>query len=231
MNEHIEFLTQLELMGAENHVDELYLWPRTPIANLQAEAWQRVGVSDWRADDERSRPAQVLRVLEDLTYNRLISEQFSYLDICCGDGVILWHVRRTYPFATVCGVDLADQDTHVLVQESGVKVFRIAIQRLFKTTGPRFDVVTMFNTYRGWTSADLREDEKWLVDAVDEWLRRNARFAILTVGRSDVGRRQVETLKGRGFWVTEVGTAEDRSTMILVFPCDAGEGLWSQQRR
>ena len=60
MNEHIEFLTQLELMGAENHVDELYLWPRTPIANLQAEAWQRVGVSDWRADDERSRPAQVL---------------------------------------------------------------------------------------------------------------------------------------------------------------------------
>jgi len=230
VNDAIEYLARLEREAEQNHTQELYLWPRTPISNLQAEMWQRVGVSDWNADDHRSRPAKVLRAIDDLLYNRLIPERFSFVDICCGDALIPWHVKRRFPMCQALGVDLNKDrlQAHFVVQDQGVRLFRIPIQRLFRDGGDvLFDVAVMFNTYRGWESADLADGERWIVEAADEWFRYRARYTILTVTDA-----QIERLKGEGWWVTELGPGEDDSKMILMWPCATGEleGLWREHR-
>lgn len=229
MSDAFDYLARLDLEAAQNHTEELYLWPRTPISNLQAEAWQRVGVSDWRVEDPRSRVYRVLRAVDDLRYNRLIREPFTFLDICCGDALIPWHVKRRWPLAEAFGVDLnaGRLPTHEMVQEQGVRLFRIPLQRLFADGPVVFDVVTMFNTYRGWVSADLRPEEGWLVEAADRWFRAHARYTIVTATEE-----QVERLKASGWWVTDLGRGEDDSRMILMWPCATGEleELWSQRR-
>lgn len=225
-----EYLTRLEREAAQNHTRELYLWPRTPISNLQAEAWQRVGVSDWRADDPTSRPARVLDVVRQLRHNRLIPGCFTFLDICCGDALIPWHVKRLYPMCGAYGVDLnaGRLPAHAMVQDQGVRLFRIPLQRLFADGPMVLDVVTMFNTYRGWPSADLKPEEGWLVAAADHWFRAHSRYTLVTATEA-----QVDRLKGDGWWVTDLGAGEDDSRMILMWPCATGEleELWQSQRR
>lgn len=210
------YLKYIEEQSAANGVSE-YLWPRTALGNLQAEAMFRVGVSDWREDDKWSRPAQVIKILERLLYNDLLEENFTFLDICCGDAVVLWQIKRAFPKAKCYGLDLnaGNIPDQRMAVEQGVKLYRATIQRLFADTPDVvFDVCMMLNTYRGWESADLRDDEQWLPDTADEWLRQHARYTILTVSKS-----QVERLKSKGFWVSETGRGEDNSLMVLAFPC------------
>lgn len=230
ITEQIAYLQHLEHEAEQNHTRELYLWPRTPISNLQAEIWQRQGVSDWVLEDPKSRPGQIVRQIRYLRYNCLIPERFTLLDICCGDALIPWHVKRKYPLATCCGVDLnaGRLPTHALVQDMGVRLFRIPIQRLFRSDAPvRFDVCVMLNTYRGWESADLRKDEEWLTNAADVWFLSHSRYTILTVCQEQVTR-----LREKGWWVTDIGRGEDDSRMILMWPCATGEleGLWQSHR-
>lgn len=230
MSDPIQYLTQLESEAERNHTEELYLWPRTPISNLQAECWQRVGVSDWQAQDHRSRPHRIMCQVDQLLYNDLIPERFSFLDICCGDALIPWHVKRRWPMCAALGVDLNKNQlkAHWMVQDQGVRLYRIPIQRLFRNSqSVLFDVAIMLNTYRGWESADLRPQEQWLVEAADTWFWEHSRYTILTVAEG-----QIERLKGDGWWVTDIGPGEDDSRMILMWPCakDELEGLWQSRR-
>lgn len=230
MTDPRQYLERLQEEAEQNHTEELYLWPRTPIGNLQAEAWQRVGVSDWVGNDPRGRPARVMRVIDDLLYNRLIPERFSLVDICCGDALIPWHVKRRWPTAQAFGVDLnaGRLQAHFVVQDQGVRLFRIPLQRLFRDGQDAiFDVALMFNTYRGWDRAGLKEGERWMVPAAEEWFRRHARYTIVTVTED-----QIERLKSDGWWVTDLGRGEDDSRMILMWPCATGEleELWQNQR-
>jgi len=140
------------------------------------------------------------------------------------------HVKRRWPMCQALGVDLNKDrmQTHWMVQDQGVRLFRIPLQRLFRDgKDVLFDVVTMFNTYRGWKSADLSEGERWIVDAADEWFRYRARYTILTATGAQMNR-----LKEEGWWLTELGAGEDDSKMILMWPCATGdlEGLWQSHR-
>lgn len=221
------YLERLQNEAHENHTRELYLWPRTPISNLQAEIWQRCGASDWT---KHGRAGDILRALADLRANHLIPESFSLVDICCGDALIPWHAQRIHPFSQCYGIDLnaGQLDAHDLVQRQGVELFRIPIQRLFRSdAGVLFDVALMFNTYRGWDSADLEEGERWIVGAADDWFRHHAHYTIVTASEA-----QIERLKDDGWWVVDIGRGEDDSRMILMWPCATGplEGLWQNHR-
>lgn len=225
MDDPEKYLEHLQSKSLENGVKESYLWPRTAIGNLQAEALFRVGVSDWRADDEQSRPAQIIDAFKRLAYNCLLPYDFSVLDICCGDALALWQIKRAFPFSKCYGLDLnAGQiKTHEMVEEQGVKLYRATIQRLFAgTPDVVFDVCIMLNTYRGWEAADLHDDEKWLPNTADAWFRKHAKYTILTVSDD-----QVNKLKDKGFWVSDIGRGEDDSRMILMFPCG---DLWRSER-
>jgi hypothetical protein len=219
------YLAYLEAESAGNGMTE-YLWPRTAIGNLQAEATFRVGVSDWREDDERSRPAQIIAALRNLRYNKLLPEDFSVLDICCGDALVLWQIKRAFHHVRCYGVDLnaGKLETHAMVRRAGVFLYRATVQRLFADAPDdiTFDVVVMLNTYRGWESADLRDDEAWIPETVDEWLRKHARYMVLTVSDG-----QAKKLMQKGFWVTDIGTGENGARLVLCFPCG---DLWRAER-
>ncbi len=228
-----EHLAQLEreTLKADGDLQRYYLWPRTPIGNLQAEMWQRVGVSDLVTDDPSSRTYKTLALLEGLVYNRLIADDFTFLDICCGDAVILRAIAEAYPEAHVYGVDLNARklSAHTEAMAAGVHLWMTPIQSLFAVDLPQpIDVAMMLNTYWGWDKADLLNGERDLPVQADDWFRRNARFVILTVTE-----KQIFALQNKGFWITRIGRGESGSTMIVMFPCESTEteGLWSAARK
>ena len=214
---HAEYLERLAQKTAERETEDAYLWPRTPIANIQAEIWSRCGHTDYT---KLGRVGPILNTLRELIVNKLLRDEFTYLDMCTGDALIPWQVKREFPFATCYAIDIVPRNARRLATTQGVQLYQVALQDLLIDHDVEpFDVVSMLNTYRGWQSADLRTDEKWMPAAMDEWLRWHARYAIVTTHeRQD----QIDA----GFWVKRIGQGEDSSTMVIMFP--SGADQWNQ---
>ena len=212
MSLHADYLASLERRAADIADDNVLLWPRTPIAGIQAKIEERMGVSDEAVDNPESRPAAILREIARLQERKAIGDKFTVLDVACGDALVLLALKRAYPNASCFGLDLNARrfDAHAEVEAAGVELYRGLIQQLVEEAPPApFDLVLMLNTYRGWKSADLRSHERTLPRLVDDWLARNARYAIVTATR-----RQIWRLRLRGAHVRPIGRGEDGTTMV-----------------
>jgi len=193
----------LESLGAGDKSQ--YRWPHTPVQNLQAEIWRRVGASDLNLEHPDCRAGNILRTLTDMITNGVLPAAFTCLDICCGDAVILWHIQRCFGRSQCFGIDLNAglYPLHAQAARAGVRLYPAALQDLVRQDAPeRFDVAVMLNTYRGWEKADLPDEDSGLPALVDAWLWRNARYAIVTATH-----RQVVGLRGRGCGRSTSGAA------------------------
>lgn len=222
---HIEYLRNLDVLAAQSRKEDLYLWPRTPMGHdHQDEIVERVGVSDYDVTNRRSRPAQIIRQIRTLIRHGLLREDFSLLDITCGDAIVVWQIKKAFPLAQCHGVD-CNKDKfgpHNMVQLDGVGLFSGFIQHLFASDPPApFDLALMLNTYRGWESADLRDHERGLPELADTWFERNARYTFLTA--TD---RQIAHWRRRNFVVMKIGRGEDDSTMICVSRSRVPGAFW-----
>jgi len=222
---HVEYLRNLEALAARCRQEDLYLWPRTPMGHdHQEKITDRMGVSDYDVDNRSSRPTLIIRQIRGLIRQGLIGATFSLLDIACGDGIVLWQIKRAFPHARCYGVDCnrGKFGTHDMVQRGGVELFNGYIQHLFAGDPPvPFDLALMLNTYRGWESADLREHERDLPQLADAWLARNVRFTILTATDLQIRRhRQV------GLVVTRLGKGEDDSTVVCFSKSRLPRSFW-----
>ena len=209
-----EVFSRLESESPASEFEQHYLWPRTPTHDIQSAIQQRVGVSDYEIDSTESRPSRIVEQVCRLRSSEQLPERFSALDIACGDGLILWHLKKRFAEAECMGIDCNKGKfrEHDRVTKGGVFLYNVYIQNLFRTPlDHRLDLVLMLNTYRGWESADLREHEQSLPDEADRWLLRNARFVILTAKR-----RQVAKLKRIGFHSRRMGKGEDDSVMVCL---------------
>lgn len=214
---HCQYLARLAEKRRGNECADVYLWPRTPIANIQAEIWSRCGHTDYT---KLGRVGPILNTLRELILNKLLRDDFTYLDICTGDALIPWQVKREFPYSTCYGIDILLRDAQRLAITQGVQLYQVALQDLLTDNDVElFDVVSMLNTYRGWQSADLRESEKWIPAAMDAWLKWHARYIIVTTHER---RDQIDA----GFWVKRIGQGEDSSTMVIMFP--SGADTWNQ---
>lgn len=213
-----EYLSGLERMASCEDLTQFYLWPRTPCTStLQEEIISRVGVSDFDLHQAHSRPAQIVSLLRTLSAASLIDDEFSILDLLCGDGIVLWQIKRSFPRANCYGVDCKKDgyETHEMIQFDGVKLYKAFLQHVLSADcGKPFDVAIMLNTYRGWEYADLREDEQNLPDSANDWFMRNARFTLLTATSF-----QTNHLREVGFFVKGIGNGEDDSEMICISRC------------
>jgi len=221
-----EWLMLLEAKGG-NGPDGQYRWPRTPVGNLQAEIWRRCGASDWNVEHPSSRSGAILRTLHEMDGNGLLPRPFSVLDLCCGDGVVLQQVARTFRHADCHGVDLLRYPAHRDAERAGVSFHRAALQSVVAGEPPVVvDVAIMLNTFRGWDRAGLdAETERDLPTKTLHWMKRFCRYAFLTVAREQVG-----WLKREGWFVWDVGRGEDDSRLMCAFPCEGPEGpegVWS----
>ena len=212
------WLKRLEGQGAA------YLWPRTPVGNLQAEAWRRVGASDWNLEHPSCRAGSILDTLHELVANDLLTKQFTVLDLCCGDGVVLLQIGRAFLGSRCYGADLLQYPTHGLAQRrAGCQFYRAPLQAIVASEPPeRIDVVIMLNTFRGWDKADIPAAEASLPQQTLGWMQRHARYIFVTATLE-----QQKWLRRSGWFVWDVGKGEDESRMLCGFPCDNGEGRWT----
>ena len=211
---HAAWFATLEKQFAAADAEGAYLWPRTPIHDIQSKIKQRVGAGDREVDAPRSRPALILRQIAALQGAGLLPAGFSVLDIACGDALVLLQIKNAHPAASCFGADFhaGGIDTHAEVSAAGVGLHRALIQHLFRApVAPPFDLVLMLNTYRGWESADLKPDDRDLPALADAWLRDNARFAMLTVTES-----QTKHFQELGFNLQRIGPGEDNSIMVCL---------------
>lgn len=202
-------------MASRQDLSQFYLWPRTPIqADLQKEIVQRIGVSDFDLSQQHSRPSQIIRLVRALLNERLVGDDFSILDLPCGDAIVLWQIKRSFPLANCYGLDCNKGlfDTHDMVRRDGVSLYRAFIQDLFSIDCEEpFDLALMLNSYRGWKYAELRPHEQNLPQLADKWFEKNVRFTVLTATDS-----QVSHLCDLGFSAIEVGKGEDDSKMVCI---------------
>jgi len=229
-----EWLMLLEARG-DHDTDAYYRWPKTPVGNLQAEIWRRVGASDWhiehmnRQGGSDCRTTNIIKTLQGLCSNGLLPQPFSVLDICCGDGVILHLVARLFLGARCFGADLLRYPAHRDAERVGVLFYRAPLQELVDSEPPRIiDVAIMLNTFRGWDRAALTPAEHDLPTKTLQWLKQFCRYVFLTVTIE-----QVEWLKRLGWFVWDVGKGEDDSRLVCAFPCEGPEGpggVWTLEK-
>jgi len=213
------------LMSLEDKRDgAAYLWPRTPVNNLQAEIWRRCGASDWNLKHRDCRARNILETLGELMDNDLLPRPFTVLDLCCGDGVILTHIGREFLDAHCYGIDLLRYPEHRIGEtRGGCAFYRAPLQEVVAGPPPRtIDVCLMLNTFRGWDRADLPKAEHQLPQKTLAWMRKHCRFVFVT---ATVAQR--EWLMREGFFVWVVGKGEDDSYLTCGFPCDDGSGVWT----
>ncbi len=206
------YLASLEQTTRDQDDDSFYLWPATPIEDFQKEIHAQVGVSDRHPRDPRSRPASITRFIAALRSRDLVPTDFTMVDVCCGDALVIGRIKQSFPHGQCYGVDiLKDQiASHLEVLDAGVELFKIYIQQLFRADPEEpFDVAIMLNTYRGWPAASLRDHEQDLPVLAHRWLLRNARYAVVTARES-----QIHELVASGKKVIRLGPGEESSTMI-----------------
>jgi hypothetical protein len=224
---HVEYLRNLEVLAAQSRLEDLYLWPRTPLGyDHQEKITDRVGVPDYDVDKPSSRPALIIRQIRELVQHGLVGADFSLLDIACGDAIVLWQVKKAFPQAQCYGIDcnIGQFGTHEMVEREGVELFNGFIQHLFVSEPiVPFDLALMLNTYRGWESADLRKHEQGLPKLADAWLAKNVRYTIVTA--TDL---QIRTWRQVAFVVARLGKGEDNSTMVCVSKSPLPRSLWQR---
>ena len=210
--DHKRYLERLEQLAGRGKAEDFYLWPRTPIENIQTKIQERVGVTDYEVGAPISRPAMIIRFVERLSQRGLLPRAFSVLDIACGDGIVLWQIHKAFPESACYGVDCnkGEFPAHSMVERDGVRLYKGYIQHLFKKDSEQpFDIVLMLNTYRDWKAADLRGHEIDLPDLANRWFERNGSYVILTTERQGY-----EQLKRLGFSIRTLGKGEDRSNLV-----------------
>lgn len=194
-----------------------YLWPNTPPPphSHQDKIKQRVGVTDYEVDNPRSRSHLLLNFISRLIAEKKNSPCFTLTDICGGDAVVASKIKEFYPYAEIIVQDCfkGKFDTHKRARELGVKIYGGYLQHIVgeNLRSEKTDIVMMLNTFRGWHSAQLRNNEQNIPMQTLEWFERNARFIVVT---ATVG--QIEFLKQRGLQTEILGAGEDESYMICI---------------
>lgn len=194
---------------------DMYLWPNTPIdASIQQRIEARVGSSDIDPNVIGSRPEVIGQQIGRNIAGGGFDPCLTILDIACGDGLILKHLKERYPLTECVGIDCnAGQfDSHAEVIRCGVRLASGFLQHLVKTVpAAPFDLVLMLNTYRDWNAAQLHPKYVNLPQEFDDWLARAAKAAILTVVPE-----QIAAMRHRGWQIEVLGPGEDRSVMVFV---------------
>ena len=195
----LKFLKKLEVDSDDIRLEDKVLWKNTPIdtEKIQSDIERfYTGVSDFNREDERSRPFGVLKAIKELVDTDQIPENFTLLDIACGDAIIIDFIKTHYPKATIVGLDPNKNkfDYHEKAQKNGVILINSYIQSLVESDVPqKIDVITMFNTCRAWAHSQKRENESNLPTTCDKWILRNSKFALLTMNSN-----QISSLSGDG---------------------------------
>ena len=121
--------------------------------------------------------------INELLDSGLIEDDFTIIDLMCGDGLHLRDIKNAYPECNAFGVDVFKDEwlSYDDVIASGVRLFRIPIQKIYVTEfDGQIDIVMMLNSYRAYktpsyTTFDTTENhnESINIKMLDHWIETN----------------------------------------------------------
>ena len=194
-----------------------YLWSDTPVLQPQIETALKHGVSDLEVTNPISRPAIISKKIDVLIEKGKIPTDFSLIDFCCGDGVVLTMLSRKYPNAKLFGFDiLKDSPIHTgdhqhISKNTDVKLYFILLQEFIKSKPNfKFDVSTLLNTYRGWVKPSLFP--VGIQQDTERWLRSYSKYTIVTAQKE----QQEQLTEKKEFDFERIGQGEGGSDMLML---------------
>lgn len=215
------YLKCIEQNGVNKELDKFYLWPRTEIEDrsMQKKISKICGACDYEENNPSSRTFKIKQTIDSLLSSKELPNDATVLDITCGDAEVIRVIKKNYEGFHCYGIDclVGEFENHPRCEKEGIKLYKGYLQDIFceekiiDEKAPIFDLVIMLNTYRGWQSADLREDEKNLPEMADLFFAKRARFVIITATE-----KQISELEKKGFIVNKIGKGEQESIMIII---------------
>lgn len=186
------------------------LWPNTPIGGTHQKIIFR---RTWSRDDTLWNPFCRTRKILGIIEERNSGLPVSIMDVGCGDSIVLTTIKKHHNNFTTIGFD-ANVDkfsSYRNAVEAGVELYNGYIQNAIKFKfSKKIDYAMMLNSYRSWESAQLSENEKNLQNHLDDWLKKNFAYAILTLSPDQIRAFQVMDRK-----IKVYGRAENDAKFVL----------------
>ena len=136
------------------------------------------------------RKRQIERIaikINQLISENVITEDFTILDVFCGDGLFLYDLKQYFPKCKAYGVDVYKTEWKALdtVTAAGVKMFRIPVQKLVNSTEITPDLIMMMNSYRafidGRPASELESNSFSIpisIEKINKWVKMHSKYFI-----------------------------------------------------
>ena len=129
----------------------------------------------------------VLDSLSNLLENKKINENFTVVDICCGNAFLLHMIKSRFPKCFALGIDLFGFQSwdDIVKRHDGIVLTTLDVEDFVKTTPPfQFDIGMSFNTLRGWHKNDIYD-----IDFGDKTAKLSS-----TIGKTDPRKNLLDWL-------------------------------------
>jgi hypothetical protein len=93
-----------------------------------------------------------------MTENGNLNEDFTVVDICCGNAFLLHMIKNRFPKCTALGIDLHPFNSwgEIASRHDDIALMQVDVEDFVKVSPPfKFDLGFTFNTLRGWTKNNL----------------------------------------------------------------------------
>lgn len=214
MNVYQKYLDALERLHQKGDPEANRLWPLCPLnsQDLQERIFKRMAGKKDTEVVPNSRPYIIIEGLKRLIKRKEIPSKFSFLDICCGDGLIVGHVAQEFPKAEIYAIDGYPFDSHKGIAENGVRFSHGYLQDMVLMDCPKkFDVAMTLNTMRDWGAAKLHPNDQALPQQLMNWMKNNSKKFIVS---SMV--RQLNFFVINGFEAEIIGRGEDNAVTAIM---------------
>jgi len=101
----IRFFNIIEQKCLSEENKDFLLWPNTDITDMQIWIEKFYGVKD-DINIQGSRSFLIYKVINKLIQSNQLKKDYSILDICCGDALILQQLKNKYPKSLSFGFDI-----------------------------------------------------------------------------------------------------------------------------
>ena len=129
----------------------------------------------------------ITKKINQLISENIIPEDFTILDVFCGDGLFLYDLKQYFPKCKAYGADVYKTEWKALnkVTTADVKMFRVPVQKLVNSTKVAPDLIMMMNSYRAFTDGrpalELESNSFSIpisIEKINKWTKMYSKYFI-----------------------------------------------------
>jgi len=186
MNTTIDILRKLE----QNYIHADHVSNNQRLLNSDSYYWQNTILKthdSWSLETATTRNKdnidRTIGMIRQLISNNQLSEDFTVMEIFCGDGSILYSLKQEFPNFTCIGLDLLYHNLWDRIRslQSGHNFVQIDFYDLLKNEiNLNLDLMITYNTFRGWDNpvGPNNNFNKITIDEFKKWSHLNFKYSI-----------------------------------------------------